>query len=137
MNSQTLIFTKSPQTGRRKIGEYWNKKSSAPKSAKSKTAKLCGPLRRLCAGLPTPHSPDRRSPIPRRSLLAARPSAICKRRIERDATRLEVELFHELARFPCTMLAVHADVFPLDRQRAFVLHLVQRPDDLFEVHAAA
>src|SRR4051794_6508355 len=32
------------------------------------------------------------------------------------------------------MLTVHPDILPLDRQRSFVFRLVQRPDDLLEVH---
>ncbi len=35
------------------------------------------------------------------------------------------------------MLAVHADVLPLDRKRALVIDLVERADDLLEVDAAA
>src|SRR5437868_6594853 len=102
MNSQTLIFKKSSQTRWCRIGEFWNKKSSAPKSAKSKAV--------LCAGLLTPHPHDRRSPPPCCSTVAARRSAIRKRSIKRHAAWLEVDLLHELARFPRTLLAIHADV---------------------------
>ncbi len=35
------------------------------------------------------------------------------------------------------MFAIHAAVLPLDGQRAAVLHVVQRSDDLLEPHAAA
>src|SRR5690348_4506442 len=64
-------------------------------------------------------------------------SALRKRRVECYAARLEVELFDKLARLAGTMLAVHADVLPLDRERAVILRLVECPDDLLEVHTAA
>src|SRR5690606_3782791 len=60
-----------------------------------------------------------------------------KRRVKRHVARREVELPQELARLAGAMLAFHAAVFPLNRQRAIVLDDVERPDDLFEVHAAA
>ena len=43
----------------------------------------------------------------------------------------------ELAGLLGARLAVHAGVFPFDRQRPVVLDLVERADDFFEVHAAA
>jgi hypothetical protein len=40
------------------------------------------------------------------------------------------------ARLRGAVLAVHAAVFPFDRQRAVVADVVERADDLLEVHAA-
>src|SRR4051812_42401604 len=91
----------------------------------------------LCAGLPTPLRPNRSSPALCAPLQApGSPLTFRKRRIKRHPTRLEVELLHQLARLAGPMLAIHPDVFPLNRQRPFVLRLVERPDDLLEVHAA-
>ena len=56
---------------------------------------------------------------------AARPSGFRKRRVEGGAGRREIEILHELAGFLGAGLAVHAEVFPFDRQRAGVLDLVQ------------
>src|SRR5690606_18612904 len=43
----------------------------------------------------------------------------------------------ELAGLAGAMFAVHADVFPFDRERAVVADLVKRADDLLEIDAAA
>src|SRR5678810_846807 len=42
----------------------------------------------------------------------------------------EVDVLHERACFARAGLAVHADVFPFDRQRTVVLRRVEVPDDL-------
>src|SRR5947209_20590882 len=60
-----------------------------------------------------------------------------ERGIECGARRLEVHRAHELARLLGAVLAVHADVLPLHRERTFVLHRVELADDLLEVDAAA
>src|SRR4051812_20455322 len=84
-------------------------------------------------------SPDPAHPRPKGSYPEppAPSSTIRKRGIKRHVTRLEVDLLHKLACLARPVLAFHANIFPLHRQRPFVLHLVERPDDLLEVHAAA
>src|SRR4051794_26635941 len=60
-----------------------------------------------------------------------------ERGIERGVRRPEVHRLHERARLARTGLAVHADVLPLDRERAVVACRVEVPDDLFELDLAA
>src|SRR6478672_11855030 len=60
-----------------------------------------------------------------------------ERGVEGGVRRPEVDLLHECARFTRAGLAVHADVLPLDRERAVVLRRVEVPDDLLELDLAA
>ena len=60
-------------------------------------------------------------------------AVLVERRVEGDAARLEIELPDELARLAGAALALHAAVFPLDRQRAGVADVVQRADDALEI----
>ena len=60
-----------------------------------------------------------------------------ERRVEGHQARLEIEALQEFAGFGRAVFAVHAAVFPFDRERALVADPVQRADDLFEVDPAA
>src|SRR6185436_15910360 len=62
---------------------------------------------------------------------------LLKRFVESDIRRFEVEVADELARLARAVFAVHAGVFPLDRERALVINAVQRADDALEVDVAA
>src|SRR5205807_2372729 len=57
--------------------------------------------------------------------------------VEGDFGGLEVELLDEGGSLAGAGFAVHAAVFPFDRERARVTGAVERADDLLEVHAAA
>ena len=123
MHSQTLIFTKSSQSRCSNISEFWNKKSSSRQSPKTDRAPSASVHRDIVVASLRPRIVRPKvsnSPLPAPGSLTIR-----KRRIKRHAARLEVELLDELASLAGAVLAVHADVFPLDRQRPFVLHLVE------------
>ena len=49
----------------------------------------------------------------------------------------KIEPFDELGRFPGPRFTIHPHVFPFDRQRTVNTDLIQRADDLLEIHAAA
>src|SRR5207249_2039740 len=63
-------------------------------------------------------------------------SAPLHRRVERQLGRSEIGSPHEGERILRSPLAVHARVFPFDRERACVAGPVQRPDQRFEVDVA-
>src|SRR5216683_6983543 len=67
-------------------------------------------------------------------LLIALPLLECG--VERDAGRSEIGSAHKSQRVRRTPIAVHARVFPFDRQRAVVSDSVQGADQRFEVHVA-
>ena len=52
--------------------------------------------------------------------------------VKGPAGRLEVHILAILGRLAGTVIAVHAAVFPLDRQRSVVADVVERPDNLLE-----
>ena len=59
-------------------------------------------------------------------------------RIEEPAGRLEAHLLlDEPSRLGGAVFAIHAAVFPLDRERAVVADVVERPRDLLEVDLSA
>src|SRR2546428_1631761 len=58
------------------------------------------------------------------------------RRVERDLGRREVDAAHELERLLRAVLAFHAGVLPLDRERARVPDPVQRAHERVEVDVA-
>src|SRR4030067_3385540 len=53
-----------------------------------------------------------------------------KRGVKRHPRRCEVQGLDERAGFARAVLAVHLAVFPLDRERAGVAHVVEGADDL-------
>src|SRR5438552_11018932 len=57
-------------------------------------------------------------------------------RVKRDRRRFEIDLPDKLARLLRSVFAVHAGVFPFDRQRALVPDIVEGDDDFFEVNIA-
>src|SRR5690606_25251602 len=57
--------------------------------------------------------------------------------VEGDGALGEVDVFAEGARFGGAVLTVHADVLPLDGERAVVADVVESDDDLLEVDVAA
>ena len=57
-------------------------------------------------------------------------------RVERPSGGREVQTADELLRVRRSVLAVHAGVFPLDRQRPVVAYFVECADDLFKVDSA-
>ena len=61
---------------------------------------------------------------------------LLKRGVEGELAGGEVDPLDKLAGLLRAVETVHAHVFPLDRQRALVADLVQRADDLLEVHPA-
>src|SRR6266487_4110275 len=63
-------------------------------------------------------------------------SAPLHRSVERQLGRGEIGAPHEGERILRAPLAVHARVFPLDRERARVAGPVQRPDQRLEVDVA-
>src|ERR1700761_7431172 len=54
-------------------------------------------------------------------------------RVEGDGAALEVKFLDERARFGGAEFAVHAAVFPLDRERAGVVDVVEGDDDVLEL----
>ena len=56
--------------------------------------------------------------------------------IERDVGGFEVCLFDECSRFCGTVFAIHPAVFPLNGEGTLVADIIQRSDDLLEVHTA-
>src|SRR5207249_652183 len=60
-----------------------------------------------------------------------------ERRVEGDRAAGEVELAQEGARLGDAVLAIHADVLPLHRERAGVADVVERDDDLLEIDVTA
>src|SRR5689334_8349924 len=63
-------------------------------------------------------------------------SLFLKRRIERHRARLEAQLLNERTSLRSAVLAIHADVFPLDAERSLITYVVQRNNDLLEVDVA-
>src|SRR5579863_2365780 len=63
--------------------------------------------------------------------------SIPERRVKGPLGGLEVDVLDELTGFAGAGLAVHAAVFPFDRQGAAVPGLIERADDFFEPHASA
>ena len=51
-------------------------------------------------------------------------------------TRGEIVTFYVLIGYGSAVHAVHADVLPLDRQRALVTDIIERHDDVFEIDIA-
>src|SRR5919202_2687527 len=65
------------------------------------------------------------------------PLGLLKCRVEGALRGREVEALDEGGGLRGTVRAVHAAVFPLDRERSVVADAVQRAHDLLEVHATA
>src|SRR5919202_3992685 len=65
------------------------------------------------------------------------PLGLLKCRVEGALRGREVKALDEGSGLRGAVRAVHAAVFPLDRERPVVADAVQRAHDLFEVHAAA
>ncbi len=56
--------------------------------------------------------------------------------VERAGAVREIHPANERARFLRAVLAVHAAVLPLDTERALIVHVVERDDDIFELDVA-
>src|SRR5690606_38911072 len=64
------------------------------------------------------------------------PVSVAELRVERDLRAREIDRADELARLARAVLAIHAAVFPLDRERAVVADVVERDDDALEIDVA-
>ena len=69
--------------------------------------------------------------------LHAAHSRLSEGRVELDVARREIEVLDEPGCLGGSVLTVHATVFPFDRQGALVAGLVESPDDLLKIDAAA
>src|SRR5690606_23154436 len=73
--------------------------------------------------------------LPEASGMYGRPAALpVELRVEGDSAGREVDPLHEGRRLARAVLAIHARVLPFHAQRAAIPHVVQRDDDLLEVH---
>src|SRR5690606_26994597 len=77
-----------------------------------------------------------RSPAPTRGTAPAT-GVVLEGGVEGDIGGCQVGALDELHRFGCPRDPVHAGVFPLDRQRALVANVVERPEDALERHPTA
>ena len=68
---------------------------------------------------------------------SALPLIVREGRVEGAAAGAEVDLLDVVGGFGCAVVAVHAAVFPFDRERTVVVDVVEGPDDLFEIHGAS